>query len=147
MKAKVLQRSRILRYEGSFPTLSAFFLSPSPVVADSETVEMHGDGSCTESGEAVSLSYREEESGVSVAVEKNGNELTIVRDGSPLVFRVGETTSFHYSPTCGTFLIEAYTDALTVQRKGDALLLTLSYTAAMGGMAQRTEMRFKIIKK
>ena len=144
MKAKVLQRSRILRYDGSFSSLSAFLLCPSPSLADSETAELHGKGSLDQSGEDVRFSYREEESGVSVSVEKNGDTLTVTRGGAVLLFRLGDVTSFTYATAYGKLPTEAYTDTLTLQKKENALLLTLSYIAVFGGMAQRNEMRFKI---
>ena len=147
MKVKVLQRSRILRYDGSFSSLSAFLLCPSPLSSDTETAEVRGAGSLTQNGDGVTFTYREEESGVTVTVEKNGNSLAVKRGGASLLFRLGEMTAFSYHTLYGTLPTEAYTDALTLQKKGQTLLLTLSYAAVIGGMAQRNEMRFKITEK
>ena len=144
MKVKVLQRSRILRYDGSFSGLSAFLLCPSPVLADSETADIRGDGEMTQAGADITLTYREEESGASVTVEKKGDTLTVMRGGARLVFRLGEKTAFTYRTAYGELPTEAYTDALTLQKKGSAMLICLSYVAVFGGMAQRNEMRFKI---
>ena len=147
MTVKVLQRSRILRYGGSFSSLSAFLMCPSPTLADQESAELRGEGSLTQRDGGLTLSYREAESGVSVSVEKSENALTVTRGGAVLSFRLGEKTAFTYRTAYGSLPTEAYTDALSVQKKGDTLLLTLSYIAVMGGMAQRNEMRFKITEK
>ena len=144
MKVKVLQRSRIFRYDGSFSGLSAFLLCPSPQLADSETADIRGEGELTQNGEDITLTYREEESGVSVAVEKKDETVTVTRGGARLIFRLGEKTAFTYRTAYGDLPTEAYTDAISVQRKGGAILVSLSYVAVFGGMAQRNEMRFKI---
>ena len=144
MKATVLQRSRITRYDGTFPSLSAFLMSPSPVAIDTETADARGDGAFTLRSEGFVLTYKEEESHVSVKVEKAGDTLTVTRGGGTLVFRVGARTAFDYRTLYGTLPTEAYTEELSVQEKGSTRLITLIYTAVFGGMAQKNEMRFKI---
>lgn len=144
MKANVLQRSRILRYEGEFSDLSAFFLCPSPQVCDSETSEIRAVGTLALAEDGLTLSYREEESGISVLLQKTGDEITIKRGGAMLVFRVGKKTDFVYRTAYGEIPTEAYTEEITMKGKDNTFLLTLTYTATLGGMAQKNEMRFKI---
>ena len=144
MKAAVLQRSKITRYEGGFASLSAFLLTPSPTLADVETADVRGMGSFTPSEDGFTLTYREEESGITVAVKKTGDALTVTRGGGVLTFRLGARTDFVYRTLYGTLPTEAYTEEITVQEKGSTRLLTLVYTAVLGGMAQKNEMRFKI---
>ena len=144
MKVKVLQRSRITRYEGSFPSLSAFLLCPNPSLSDSETAEIRADGALTRLGDDVSLTYKERESGVRVSVEKRGDTLTVARGGGTLSFTRGARTAFEYRTSYGTLPTEAYTEDITLQEKDNSCLLTLVYTAVFGGMAQKNEMRFKI---
>lgn len=144
MKASVLQRSRITRYGGSFPSLSAFLLSPSLTPADVETADVRGSGTFTPSDGGFALNYREEESGISVTVTKSGDTLTVTRAGGTLTFRIGARTAFEYRTLYGSLPTEAYTEEISVQEKGSTRLLTLIYTAVFGGMAQKNEMRFKI---
>ena len=144
MKAKVLQRSRITRYDGSFSSLSAFLLAPTHTECDVETADARGEGVFTDSAVGLSLTYKEEESGVTVKVEKTEDTLTVTRGGAVLTFRVGATTSFSYNTLYGVLPMEAYTEEIGVQEKGSTRLLTLVYTAVFGGMAQKNEMRFKI---
>ena len=144
MKAKVLQRSRITRYDGSFSSLSAFLLAPVHTECDVETADVRAEGVFLNTEEGLSLTYKEEESGVSVKVEKRDDTLTVTRGGAVLSFRLGATTSFVYNTLYGTLPMEAYTEEITLDEKGNARLLTLIYTAVFGGMAQKNEMRFKI---
>ncbi|MBE6656154.1 MAG: DUF1934 domain-containing protein [Ruminococcaceae bacterium] len=144
MKAKVLQRSKITRYDGSFPSLSAFLLCPQPTALDEETADVRGEGAFTVTGEDVSLFYKEAESGFSVIVAKMGDAVTVTRGGSVLVFRCGARTAFDYRTAYGILPTEAYTEDVTLQRKGSTYLFTLIYIAVFGGMAQKNELRFKI---
>lgn len=144
MKATVLQRSRITRYDGTFSSLSAFLMSPSPVPTDTETADVRGDGAITLQNDDFVLTYKEEESRVTVKVEKAGDTLTITRGGCLLTFRVGARTAFEYRTPYGTLPTEAYTEELLMQEKVSTRLVTLIYTAVFGGMAQKNEMRFKI---
>ena len=144
MKAEILQRSSILRYDGSFTSLSAFLLCPSHTTADTESGEIRAHGTLTRTEEALLLEYREEESGIRVCVRQEGDSLTVTRAGACLSFRAGEQTSFVYKTAYGALPMEAYTQKITLTEKGRTLLLTLIYTAVFGGMAQKNEMRFKI---
>ena len=144
MKATVLQRSRITRYDGGFASLSAFLLSPNPTFSDVETADMRGNGDFIPTDGGFVLTYKEEESGFTVRVEKDGDRLTVTRGGGSLVFLAGGRTAFEYRAVYGTLPTEAYTEELSVQEKGNTKLLTLVYTAVLGGMAQKNEMRFKI---
>ncbi len=145
MKAEVLQRSLILRYLGEYGSLSAFRLSASPTVADRETSDLRGVGEVAfgEDGD-LTLSYREEESGIRVALEKTGDRLTVTRGGAALCFVLGSATAFSYRTAYGELPTEALTEQLSLQKKGKTALLTLVYTAVLGGMAQKNELRFKI---
>ena len=143
MKAKVLQRSRITRFHGTFSSLSAFLLSPAPVVADTESADVRGEGTLSLSEHGLFLTYKEE-SGITVSVEKTDNTLTVKRGGATLLFRMGERTAFDYVTAYGMLPMEAYTEELSLQEKGSTRLLTLVYTAVFGGMTQKNEMRFKI---
>lgn len=144
MKATVLQRSHIVRYEGAFGTLSAFRLTPAPRISDNETTEARGAGELTlaENGD-LSLSYREEE-GVRVSVKREGSALTVMRGGATLSFVLGEVTRFTYRTAYGELPTEAFCEEITVKAQGKALLLTLTYLAVLGGMAQKNTVRFKI---
>ena len=144
MKAKVLQRSRITRYDGNFSSLSAFLLCPSPVSTDTETEETCGAGTLLLEADGMTLTYREEESGVTVTVEQRSNSLTVTRSGAVLTFQVGARTLFDYRTAYGILSTEAYTESVTLKEKGNTRLITLVYTAVFGGMAQKNEMRFKI---
>ena len=145
MKAEVLQRSSILRYDGEYGSLSAFRLTAAPTVTDRETSDTRGKGELTFYKEGnLSLSYREEESGLRVTLEKTGDRLTVTRGGAELSFLLGGTTAFSYCTAYGVLPTEAFTEQLTLQKKGATALLTLVYTAVLGGMAQKNELRFKI---
>ena len=144
MKVDVLQRSSILRYEGSYGSLSAFLLSPSPIVADTEMSDLRATGTLTYGNDMLHLEYREEETGIRVLVEKSGDALTVKRGGALLSFRLGTTTAFTYQTAYGALPMEAYTEKMTLIEKEHMSLLTLVYTAVFGGMAQKNEMRFKI---
>lgn len=145
MKADVLQRSLILRYAGEYKSLSVLRLSGALMEADRETSDARGKGEVTfsESGD-VNLSYREAESGVTVSLKKEGDRLEIRRAGAELVFLRGEATSFLYRTAYGTLPTEAITEEISLIKKEHSALLTLVYTAVLGGMAQKNEMRFKI---
>ena len=143
MKANVLQRSSIVRYDGSYGTLAAFRLSPARPT-DRESTEVRGTGDVLfHEGEDLTLTYREEE-GVSVKVEKTGNRLTITRGGAVLAFLFGGVTEFTYRTSYGTLPTEALCEELALQKRGATALLTLTYLAVVGGMAQRNTVRFKI---
>ena len=96
MKVDVLQRSSILRYEGSYGSLSAFRLSPAPAVSDTETGDLRAKGELVYGNDTLRLEYREEESGIRVLVEKAADSLTVKRGGALLTFRTGATTAFPY---------------------------------------------------
>ena len=143
MKANVLQRSSIVRYDGTFDSLAAFRLSPARE-ADKESNEVRGGGDVTFlDGDDLVLTYREEE-GVGVKVEKTGDRLTVTRGGTLLEFRLGSVTAFTYRTSYGTLPTEALCEELTLQRREHTALLTMTYLATVGGMAQRNTMRFKI---
>lgn len=144
MKAKVLQRSKITRYDGTFSSLSAFLLSPAPSVVDTESADGRGEGTLSLADDVFSLNYKEEESGIAVSLEREGDAVTVKRGGATLMFRMGKKTSFDYRTAYGVLPMEAYTEEVTLQEKGNIRLFTLVYTAVFGGMAQKNEMRFKI---
>lgn len=145
MKADVLQRSTILRYAGEYQSLSALRLSGALVVADREASDARGKGDVTFSDTGdVTLSYREAESGMTLSLKKEGDRLEIRRGGAVLVFLRGETTAFLYRTAYGTLPTEAITEEISLLKKEHSALLTLVYTAVLGGMAQKNEMRFKI---
>lgn len=145
MKAEILQRSLISRYEGEYPSFSAFLLTPAPSLADRESTDARGVGEVSfGKGEDLSFSYRETESGIAVAVKKEGKTLHITRGGGVLRFVYGERTEFIYRTSYGALPTEAYCEEISLQKKGHLLLLTLVYTAVFGGMAQKNEMRFKV---
>ena len=145
MKTEVLQRSLILRYDGEYGSLSAFRLAPAPRVADRESGDIRGTGDIVLQGaDDLTLSYKEEESGITVTVKKAGDRLTVTRGGAELFFVLGSVTSFSYRTAYGVLPTEAFTEQLSLQRKGKTALLTLVYTAVLGGMAQKNELRFKI---
>lgn len=144
IKARVLQRSRITRYDGNFSSLSVFLLSSAPKVTDTETADACGEGTFSFAEHSFSFRYKEEESGITVAVEKTGNSITVNRGGATLLFRMGEVTAFDYRTAYGVLRMEAYTEEVTLKEKGNTYLLTLVYIAAFGGMAQKNEIRFKI---
>lgn len=132
-----------MRYEGEFSTLSAFRLSPAVKEADRETTEARGTGEATFTEDGVTLAYREEE-GVSVSVVLAGDTLAVTRGGAVLRFVRGSMTKFVYRTAYGELPTEAYCEELSLQRKGCAALLSLSYVAVLGGMAQKNSIRFKI---
>ena len=145
MKAEVLQRSLILRYEGEYTNLSALRLSSNLRVADHEAGDVRGHGEVAFLGENdLSLSYREEESGMTVSLKKEGERMEIHRGGAVHTFCLGGMTSFVYRTAYGSLPTEAITEELSLQRKGKSALLTLVYTAVLAGMAQKNELRFKI---
>ena len=145
MKADVLQRSVIHRYAGAYPSLSALRLAGSLTEEDRETSDARGRGEVTFSDAGdVALSYREAESGMTVSLKKEGERLEIRRGGAVLVFLRGEATSFVYRTAYGSLPTEAITEELLLIKKEHSALLILVYTAVLGGMAQKNEMRFKI---
>lgn len=144
MKAQILQRSVILRYEGEYADLSALRLAGTLRILDRETSDARGEGDVSFCEEDITLSYREEESGMTVALKKEGDRLEIRRGGAALSFAVGCKTSFVYRTAYGSIPTEAIAEQITLQRKGRTALLTLVYTAVLGTMAQKNEMRFKI---
>ena len=144
MKVKVLQRSKITRYDGGFPSLSAFLLCPSPKAADTEAAEVRGEGTLLWKDGGMTLTYKEEESGVTVTVEQTRDTLKVTRGGAVLDFKTGARTLFDYRTAYGVLSTEADTESVTLKEMGSTRLLTLVYTAVFGGMAQKNEMRFKI---
>lgn len=146
MKIKVLQRSFITRYAGSFSSLSALRLCPTPRVEDTEGSEAVGCGESRFGENTLSFTYVEEETKISVTLKKAGDTLTVTRGGAQLRFCLGESTAFSYRTAYGEMPMEVYTEKLTLQEREGATLLTLIYSAVLGGMAQKNEMRFKITK-
>ncbi|MBQ9736730.1 MAG: DUF1934 domain-containing protein [Clostridia bacterium] len=147
MKVSVLQRSAISRYEGAFSSLSAFLLSAAPAISDSEEASFRGEGELSEHEGELTLSYREEESGVRAALSLAGDTLTLTRGGAELCFVRGKRTAFTYVTTYGRLPTEAYTERVDCIKKGSAYLITLVYTAVFSGIAQKNELRFKITVK
>ena len=145
MKIRVKQSSLIERYEGTYPTLSAFMLRATPLPADSERVEEEGRGELL-SASPLSLSYRTEE-GRPVSLFYEGERLTVKRGLSEMIFQKGETTVFPYRTEYGTLEIKACTDGITLKEKEGAFLLTLSYYALLGDMMQKNTLRFLITKE
>ncbi len=146
MKIKVLQRSTITRYAGRFSSLSALRLCPAPRVEDRERGEQEGHGELRFGENGLSFTYTEEGTGIAVTVQKAGDALTVTRGGALLSFRLGAQTAFSYRTAYGEVPMEVYTEQLTLREREDATLLTLVYSAVLGDMAQKNEMRFKITK-
>lgn len=146
MKIKVLQRSVITRYAGSFSSLSALRLCPTPRIEDTEGSEAVGYGESCFGENAFSFTYVEEETKISVAVKKTGDTLTVTRGGAQLCFCLGESTAFSYRTAYGEMPMQVYTETLTLREREGATLVTLVYSAVLGDMAQKNEMRFKITK-
>lgn len=145
MKAEVLQRSLILRYEGEYASLSSFRLAGNPCVADRETSDERGRGEVVFHGENdLTLTYREESSGITMSLKKTGEQVEIRRGGAELSFCVGRVSSFTYRTAYGNIPTEAIAEAVTLQKRGGSALLTITYTAVFAGMAQENELRFKI---
>lgn len=147
MKVSVLQRSAISRYAGEYSSLSAFFLSAAPVVSDKEETSFRGTGELTQTEGELSLSYREEESGVRCTLSLAHDEMTLTRGATALRFERGKRTAFTYATAYGHFPTEAYTERIEAAQKGNAHLITLVYTAVFSGIAQKNELRFKITEK
>lgn len=105
---------------------------------------MRGEGTLLWKDGGMTLTYKEEESGVTVTVEQTRDTLKVTRGGAVLDFKTGARTLFDYRTAYGVLSTEAYTESVTLKEMGSTRLLTLVYTAVFGGMAQKNEMRFKI---
>ena len=66
MQVRITQSSHIGRYRGEYPSLASFFLDAAPEKADSENIRIGATGCLSASQDGFSLSFREEESGISV---------------------------------------------------------------------------------
>ena len=144
MKVSVLQRSAISRYRGEFASLSAFLLSAAPTIEDVEQSDFRGEGELTKNGEKLCLTYREEESGIRCTLTLEDGTLTLMRGGATLNFMCGKRTTFTYATAYGRIPTEAYTERIELTKRGNAHLLSLTYTAVFSGIAQKNELRFKI---
>ena len=149
MKIIVTQSTSILRYDGTYPSIPAFFMSPSPVEADRERVSAQGEGQGEITEDGISLCYTETSGGtrVTVSLSYRDGELTVMRGGSEMRFLRGATTRFSYSVGYGYLPMTVYTQELTRQDKGGSHLLHLAYLSVTDGMASRTEIRFKLDEK
>lgn len=147
MKVSVLQRSAISRYAGEYSSLSAFLLSAAPALSDKEETSFRGTGELSQTEGELSLSYREEESGMRCTLSLAHDVLTMTRGGATLRFERGKRTAFTYATAYGHFPTEAYTERIELAKKGNAHLITLVYTAVFSGIAQKNELRFKITEK
>lgn len=140
VKITVRHTSKIERYEGTFPSLSAFFLSQHPLVADTERLEEGGRGETADTS-FFSVSYRTAEGHPSF-LSLVGDTLSFRRGLSEMCFEKGKFTSFTYRTGYGELETEAFTDALSLKEKDGRWLLSLAYYARMGSMVQRNTMRF-----
>ena len=140
---KVKYHSAITRYEGRFPSLSAFLLCPAPHESDGESLQCSASGTLQEEKDGFVLSYREEE-GTPVRVEYRAGELKFARGLTQSLFSLGKTTVFSHHTGYGSLECTAYTTKLeTVKRDGKTLLM-LNYIAFISGMAQKNTMMWKL---
>ncbi len=135
--------SSIVRYEGTYSSLSAFMLSPSPRESDKEDMMSSLQGSFTGDATAFTLSYREE-NGTSALLEYREGTLRFCRGGTEAVFIKGKTTSFSHFAGYGSLLHTVYTTRIDVSERQGKYLLTLSYMAHISGMVQKNTMMWKI---
>ena len=148
MNIVLTQHTLLSRYEGEYPSLSAFFMTPAPTVADTERVLTRGHGRLEQEGDELLLDYTEEhgEEGSIHAtlryVPKDG--VTVRRGGGEMRLAVRRRTRFLYRVGLGSLDTEAYTESIEYVRRGKAGLLCVVYYALIGGVVTRTELRFKI---
>lgn len=149
MKIIVTQSTSILRYDGTYPSIPAFFMASTHREADRERVSAQGEGQGEINADGISLCYTETSGGtrVSVSLSYKDGELTVMRGGSEMRFLRGATTRFSYSVGYGYLPMTVYTQELTRQDKGGSHLLHLAYLSVTDGMVSRTEIRFKLDEK
>lgn len=135
--------SSILRYKGSYASLSAFLLCPLPEETDKEEVRSSSVGRFEGDASSFTLSYQEED-GVKASLSYHDGVLCFSRGATEAVFEKGKTTSFSHFAGYGTLLHTAYTLRLDVAEREGKYLLTLSYLAHISGMVQKNTMMWKI---
>ena len=140
---KVHYTSTITRYEGKYPSLSAFLMSPSPKESDSENVLFHADGVFKGDKSAFTLSYQEEDATPSRLVF-SGDTLVFVRGKTEARFEKSKTTAFAYVSAIGALAATAYTVRLDVLEMAGKLLLTVEYFMHISDMVQKNTMRWKL---
>lgn len=140
---KVQHTSGITRYEGSYPSLSAFLMCPCPKESDSESFLSRAEGRFEGNANAFSLTYKEED-GVLASLDYNGKELHFVRGGTRAVFIPSKTTSFSHITELGAMKAEAYTTRLDVKEKDGKILLSVSYFMHISDIIQKNTMKWKL---
>ena len=136
--------STIVRYDGSFQTLSAFLLAGKANAADTETMQFSADGSLD--ADAFALRYKEED-GTEACLRYDRNGTLFFRRGlTNAVFTLGKTTSFSHQTAYGVLPTEAYTTRLELMEKNGSYLLALTYFAHICGMVQENTMKWKFTR-
>lgn len=139
---KITYHSSITRFEGSYPSLSAFLLTPLPQEADKESMQLCAEGAVSFQADGCTASYREED-GTAVRLSLQNGTFTFVRGATRAVFPQTGMTSFSHQTGYGALTVDAYTLRLDLQEKNGSYLLTLSYLAHIGGMVQKNTMKWK----
>ncbi len=140
---KIKFHSSILRYEGNYPSLSAFMMSASPQESDKEDMMSSPEGKFEGDENAFTLSYREED-GMSASLTYRAGELHFRRGATEACFIKGKSTSFSHFAGYGSLLHTVYTLRLEVIKRDDKYLVALSYLAHISGMVQKNTMMWKI---
>ena len=140
---KIQYSSSIVRYEGDFPSLSAFLMCPAPKENDSESFIARAEGEMSGDKTALSLNYKEED-GTAASLSYDGEELIFRRGATASRFLRAKTSSFSHMTDLGAMPISAYTLRLDVMEREGMLLLTLSAYMHVSGMVQKTTMKWKI---
>ncbi len=140
---KVKFHSAILRYEGSYASLSAFMLSPAPKESDKESMQLSAEGTLKTDGDALSLSYREED-GTPVSLDYTDGSLKLQRGMTKALFTRGKSTSFSHFTGYGALENTVYTLRLDTASREGKRLVTLTYLAFISGMVQKNTMMWKL---
>ena len=139
---KITYHSSIIRFEGSYPSLSAFLLTPMPEESDKESMQLSAEGKFFVAPDSFSASYQEED-GTNVRLSLEKGTLSFSRGATHAVFPSSGSASFLHRTEYGALTVDTYTLRLELQEKNGSFLLTLTYLAYIGGMVQKNMMKWK----
>ncbi len=140
---KLSYTSSITRYEGSYPSLSVFLMSPCPKESDSESFHAQAEGDFKGDKAAFTVAYKEED-GVQAKLVYEGDTLIFTRGATKASFKLSKSTSFSYVSELGSMPVSAYTERLDLKEKAGKLLLSLTYYMHVSDIVQKNVMKWKL---
>ncbi|MCQ2386243.1 MAG: DUF1934 domain-containing protein [Clostridia bacterium] len=144
-EVKITELTGIVRYEGTFSSLAAFFLSPEGKRVDEEHLCRRGKGTLYEKETGFAVRYTADSQPTVLSCEKE--LFSMEHNGNLLRFREKKEQSFRFRTAFGEMDAAIYTLSTSLKEKSGSMLFTAEYYLLLSGMVQKNVTSVKIDKE